>query len=167
MNNASILQVNTSRGGVPKRAVPFGDVTPTGIQGDVQKHTEFHGGPLQALLIVTEEGLDELKRQGFEVFPGALGENVTTVGLNRKDLRIGSRIRLGEVVVEVTKMREPCRQISPYGQGIQKAVYDEKVKTGDHTSPRWGLAGFYVRILETGRIKPGDPIVLLAAQPAE
>lgn len=163
MNNASVLQVNTSRGGVPKRAVPFGEVTMMGIEGDVQKHTEFHGGPRQALLIITEEGLDELKAQGFELYPGALGENVTTVGLNRRDVRIGSRIRIGEVVVEVTKMREPCKQLSPYGHGIQKAVFDERVKAGDHGSPRWGLAGFYVSIIQTGRIKPGDPITLLAS----
>jgi MOSC domain-containing protein YiiM len=34
---------------------------------------------------------------------------------------------------------------------------------GDHTSPRWGLSGFYASVLQPGAIRPGDPIQLLEA----
>jgi MOSC domain-containing protein YiiM len=108
------------------------------------------------------EGLEELKSAGFALYPGALGENVTTQGLDRRTVRLGQRYRLGEVIVEITKMRRPCDQLNPYGEGsIQAAVFDKDVKAGITESPRWGLAGFYASVIQTGTLRPGDPIVLL------
>jgi len=51
--------------------------------------------------------------------------------------------------------------LSVYGYGIQKAIYDAKVKARDASSPRWGLGGFYASVVQPGVIRPGDPIVLL------
>jgi MOSC domain-containing protein YiiM len=157
-----ILQISVSKGGVPKVPVLAAEVGPVGILGDIQKNTKYHGGPRQALLWITSEGLDELKAAGFPVYPGAMGENVTTTGIDRRVVRLGQRWRMGEVIVEITKMREPCATLNPYGAGtIQKAVYDPQVKAGDFTSPRWGLAGFYVSIVCLGTFAPGDPVTLL------
>ena len=158
----TVLQLAISRGGVPKLPILEAHVTPLGIAGDVQKNRKYHGGPNQALLLITAEGLDELKAAGFPVYPGALGENVTTAGLDRRMLRLGQRYRLGEVEIELTKMREPCRTLHPYGLTLGKAVYDPDVKAGRPISPRWGLAGFYVKIIRTGVIRPGDVITLLS-----
>ena len=134
-----ILQLSVSNGGVPKFPVLGGEVGPVGILGDIQQNRKYHGGPRQALLWITSEGLDELVAAGFPVYPGALGENVTTAGVDRRSVRLGQQWRMGEVIVEVTKMREPCFKLDPYGPGIQKAVYDAEVKAGDFSSPRWGL----------------------------
>lgn len=147
---------------MPKHPILRGEVTPLGIAGDIQRNPKYHGGPRQALLWITNEGLDELAAAGFPVYPGALGENVTTAGIDRRSVRLGQRWRMGELVVEVTKMREPCFQLDPYGAGnIQKAVYDAQVKAGDATSPRWGLAGFYLAVETVGSFAPGDPVTLL------
>jgi MOSC domain-containing protein YiiM len=156
-----IQQVSISRGGVPKHPVLEGEVGPVGILGDIQKNTKYHGGPRQALLWITAEGLDELKAAGFPVYAGAMGENVTTEGIDRRTVRLGQRWRMGEIEVEVTKMREPCRTLDPYGTGIQKAVYDNEVKGGNAVSEKWGLAGFYLSIVKLGTIRPGDPVTLL------
>lgn len=156
-----IQQVSISRGGVPKLPVLEGHVEPLGIAGDVQRNLKYHGGPRQALLWITAEGLDEIVAAGFAVYPGALGENVTTTGVDRRVVRLGQRWRMGEIEVEVTKMREPCFQLAPYGTGIQKHLYDAQVKAGDASSPRWGLAGFYLAVIQTGVIRPGDPVSLL------
>ncbi len=158
----TVLQLAVSRGGVPKVPILEAHVTPLGIAGDVQKNRKYHGGPNQALLLITAEGLEELKAAGFPVYPGALGENVTTTGLDRRTLRLGQRYRLGEVEIELTKMREPCRTLHPYGLTLGKAVYDPDVKAGRPISPRWGLAGFYVKIIRTGVIRPGDLVTLLS-----
>jgi MOSC domain-containing protein YiiM len=159
---AEVLQINVSNGGVPKRPILFGDITATGVVGDRQAHPQIHGGPRQALLLITNEGLEELKRDGFPLYPGALGENVTTQGLDRRNVRLGQRYRLGEVIVEITKMRRPCDQLNPYGEGtIQSAVFDKEVKAGNIESPRWGLAGFYASVIQPGTLRPGDPITLL------
>jgi MOSC domain-containing protein YiiM len=157
----SILQINVSRGGVPKRSIPSGDVTALGIAGDECSHPGIHGGPQQALLMITSEGIEELNALGFPLYPGALGENITTRGLDRRGLRIGQRYRVGAIIIELTKLREPCEQLNVYGPGIQKAVYDAQVQAGDPQSPRWGLGGFYAAVVQPGTIRPGDPITLL------
>ena len=157
----SVRQLNISRGGIPKRAIAEGVVGPLGIEGDAHAHPHIHGGPRQALLVITSEGLDDLVTLGFPLYSGALGENITTEGLDRRFFRVGQRWRVGQIVIEFTKVREPCSTLDPYGPGIQKALYDAAVKAGDPLSPRWGLSGFYASVVRTGTIRAGDPIVLL------
>src|SRR3984885_9029379 len=88
----SIVQINISPGGVPKRAIPEGEVTAEGIRGDSWAHPEIHGGPDQAVLLITSEGLGQLIGQGYPVFPGALGENLTTLGWTADRCVSGSAI---------------------------------------------------------------------------
>jgi MOSC domain-containing protein YiiM len=160
VSSASVIQINVSQGGVPKRPIPNGVVTPLGITGDGHAHPQVHGGPLKAILLITSEGLDELKEQGFRLYPGALGENLTTRGLNRRSVRVGQRYRVGEILLEITKVRAPCETLNVY-PGIQKAIYDQEVKAGNPASPLWGLSGFYASVEQAGVIRPGDPIQLL------
>jgi MOSC domain-containing protein YiiM len=152
-----VLQISVSRGGLPKRAIPEGDVTPLGIAGDDQAHPEIHGGSEQAILLIASESIAELTAEGYPLYPGALGENVTTVGLDRRQWRAGQRWRIGPVIVELTKLRAPCSQLNVYGPGIQKAIY-----AADPSSPRWAMSGFYARVIQPGKIHPGDPISLHA-----
>lgn len=156
----SILQINISPGGIPKLPVPEAFVTAEGIRGDRWAHPDIHGGPKQALLLITSEGIDELAAQGFAVYPGALGENLTTGGIDRRDFRIGQRFRIGDVYFEITKRRAPCATLDVY-PGIQQAIFDAQVKQNDPSSPRWGLSGMYARVLKSGIIHPHDIITLV------
>lgn len=155
---SSILQINISGGGVPKRAITEGAVGTLGLDGDRHAHPEVHGGPDQALLLITSEGTLELVEAGFPLFAGALGENITSVGLDRRAMRLGQRFQVGEVLIELTKVRTPCKTIQRYGAAIGKAIYDDRVQAGDFTSPRWGLSGFYARVITPGTIRTGDAI---------
>ena len=87
--------VDVSRGGLPKRAIPEAELTLLSIAGDLCAHPQFHGGPRQALLLISAEGIDELAALGFPLFHGALGENITTRGLDRRMWRVGQRWRIG------------------------------------------------------------------------
>src|ERR1700730_2611327 len=148
--NGTVLQVSISRGGVPKRAILEGDIGPLGIAGDGYAHPQIHGGPKQAVLLIASEAIDELTALGYPLYPGALGENITTLGVDRARWRAGQRWRVGQAVIDPTKVRPPCETLSVYGAGIQKAVYDAQVKAGDPSSPRWALAGFYASVVQTG-----------------
>ena len=157
----SILQINISPGGIPKRPIPEATVTMEGILGDRWARPDIHGGPKQALLLITSQGVDELIAQGHPVFHGALGENLTIHGLDRRQMRVGQRYRVGEVLLELTKLRSPCTTLDVYGPAIKQAIYDPQVKAGDPSTPRWGLSGFYARVLKAGTIRPRDIIALV------
>jgi len=161
MPTGTILQVSTSRGGLPKRAIPSGDLGPLGLAGDHHDHSDVHGGPRQAVLLISSESIANLTAQGFPLYPGALGENITTLGLDRAQWRPGQRWRIGLAVIEFTKVRGPCQLLNVYGPGIQKAMYDEKVHAGDPSSPLWAISGFYASVVQPGVVRPGDPISLL------
>jgi MOSC domain-containing protein YiiM len=156
-----IVQVSISPGGVPKRAILEGYATRLGLEGDRHNNTRFHGGPNQALLLIAAEDMDALRGEGWPLFYGALGENLTTSGIDFRQMRLGQRYLAGEALIEITKVRQPCGTLSPYGVGIQDRVYDAAVKAGDVTSPKWGLAGFYAAVREPGAIRPNDIIRLL------
>jgi MOSC domain-containing protein YiiM len=157
-----VVQVSVSAGGVPNHPVAEADVTVRGIAGDGWRHPSFHGIPKRALLLITAEGLDEIHALGFLVYPGALAENLTTRGLDRRALRIGQRFRCGAASIQLTEPRLPCGAISVYGAGIQAAIYDVRAMKGDPASKVWGLSGFYASVIEPGRVCPGDLITLLS-----
>jgi MOSC domain-containing protein YiiM len=157
----SIIQINISPGGLPKRPIPEATITAEGILGDRWAHPDIHGGPRQALLLITSEGIEELIAQGYPLFPGALGENLTTAGLDRRQMRVGQRYRVGEIFVELTKVRAPCITLDVYGPAIKKAIYDAQVNAGDPSTPLWGLSGFYARVLKVGNLRPQDIIELV------
>ena len=54
----TIVQVNVSPGGVPKRAVARGFITPLGIEGDLHAHPNIHGGPRKAVLLIAAETIE-------------------------------------------------------------------------------------------------------------
>jgi len=157
----SIVQINISPGGLPKRPVFEAMVAAEGIEGDSWAHPEIHGGSNQALLLIASEAIAELVAQGFPLYPGALGENLTTLGLDRRRMRAGQRYRAGEIMLELTKLRVPCETLSVYGPGIQRAIYDLQASAGDPSSPRWALGGFYARVLKPGVLRPHDIISLV------
>ena len=159
----SILQINISSGGVPKRAVAEGVVTALGVEGDGHAHPEIHGGADRAVLLVTSEGIEELAALGFPLTYGSMGENLTTRGIGRREWRVGQRWRIGaDVVIEITKRRAPCQQLNVYGPGLQAAIYDTLTRDGDPASPKWGLSGVYASVVTTGSVRPGDTIVLVS-----
>lgn len=158
MSLGRVVQVCfSSHGGVPKRPIARGEVTPLGIVGDSWAHPQIHGGPRQALLIVAAEALEQVSAQGFSLYPGALGENLTVAGLAPRAWRPGQRYRAGGVTLELTKLRWPCDTLSVYGLGIQAALYGGS----DPSSPRWALGGFYAAVVEPGSVAAGDPVTLV------
>ena len=159
---ASIVQVNTSRGGLPKRAVPGGFISEMGLEGDEHAHAGIHGGPQKAILLASAEIIDDLAARGYPLFYGALGENLTMLGISIRRLRIGDRLAAGDALLEITQPRGPCSAIQVYGESLKDQIYDARVKALDSDSPRWGMSGFYARVVEPGYVRTNDSIRLLS-----
>lgn len=61
---------------------------------------------LRQVHLIHRELLTELGESGYDVAPGALGENITTEGLDLLGLRVGAVLRIGpEAEVEITGLR--------------------------------------------------------------
>jgi MOSC domain-containing protein YiiM len=156
-----VVQVSLGPGGVPNHAVTEARVIAAGLEGDRFRHPNIHGLPHQAVLLVTGEGVEELKSEGYPLFWGALGENLTTQGIDRHSIHPGQRWRVGsQVILEITKRRAPCATLDVYGTTLRDSIFDDRVNKGDTGSPRWGLSGVYARVIEGGLVRPGDPISL-------
>ena len=113
--------------------------------------------------LLAAETLDALRRKGFEVASGELGENILTCGLDLLTLPRGTTLFLGqEAVLEVTGLRTPCSQIDRYQAGLQQHLWGPRGADGKKTR-RAGIMG----IVRTGGIvKPGDGMrVELPAEP--
>jgi len=149
----TVISVNISTGGIPKAPIPRGSVTTDGLLGDGHDH-EKHNTPLQALSLIDVEDLDDLRREGFEVFPGATGENVTLRGLDVDALEVGDRIAFsGGVSIELTKRRKPCYVLDAISPELKRVIV--------------GRCGFYAKILQAGDLTPGETVaVTRAAQPS-
>lgn len=149
-----IFQLNTSPGGVPKLAVREAMLTTTGLTGDVQKFPDIHGGPERALCLYSLELILELQNEGHPIFPGAVGENVTLVGIDWASLKPGVRVALGdEALIEIASYTSPCDSMTP-------SFSDGKfVRISQKVNPGWSRV--YARVLQTGRLAVGQPVRLL------
>ncbi|MBV9506735.1 MAG: MOSC domain-containing protein [Acidobacteriia bacterium] len=154
----SIVQINASRGGLPKHPIASGYIGELGIEGDLHAHPQIHGGPAKAILLIAAEVVHDLTARGFSLFYGALGENLTTQGIAISQLRIGDRLRAGGALLEITKPRGPCQALRIYGESLAAQICDARVKALDPLSPRWGMSGFYARVVEPGIVRTNDTI---------
>ena len=86
-----------------------------GVEGDGHAHPQIHGGPRKAILLIAAEVVEVLQERGYPVYYGALGENLTTRGIDVRYLRVGDRIRAGGALLEITQPRGPCATLDVYG----------------------------------------------------
>lgn len=109
---------------------------------------------LRQVHLIHAELLDELRAAGFTVSAGQMGENVTTSGVDLLALPTGARLHLGsEAVVEVTGLRNPCRQLDNFRPGLMAATL---ARDADGALVR--KAGIMGIVIEGGEVREGDPI---------
>jgi len=135
--------------------------------GETVKHrsrlAKFGNMPnLRQVHLIHEELFLELRDAGFAVMPGQMGENVTTRGVDLLALPTGARLHLGsEAVVEITGLRNPCRQLERIQPGLMAATLAHDA--AGHLVRKAGVMGI---VLSDGEVRGGDPIrVELPAEP--
>jgi MOSC domain-containing protein YiiM len=80
---------------------------------------------LRQVHLIHSELHDELNARGFNVGPGAIGENITTRGIDLLALPVNTELRTGnQTVIRVTGLRNPCVQIDRFQKGLMEAVLD-------------------------------------------
>jgi MOSC domain-containing protein YiiM len=116
----------------------------TGLENDGHHHAK-HNTPVQAVSIIDEEDLADLKHEGFDVFPGATGENITVRGLNVDTLNVGDRLQFaGGVELELTKPRKPCYVLDAIHPELKHTII--------------GRCGFLAKVIREGEVRIGETI---------
>jgi MOSC domain-containing protein YiiM len=149
---------------VPAEAITL--LAGLGVEGDahagatVRHRSRVRRDPsapnLRQVHLVAGELLDELTGRGFPVAPGAIGENVTTRGVDLLALPTGTVLRLGpDALIAVTGLRNPCVQLDRFAPGLQRAVLDR-----DAAGNLIRRAGVMAVVLLGGVVRPGDPIAV-------
>ena len=114
---------------------------------------------LRQVHLLEHELLDELQRLGFDVKPGALGENITTRNLPLLELKAGSLLQIGrKAILRVTGLRKPCVKIGRLGKGLQAAV----TMRGERSAFMKGAV--MAVVIAGGKVSPGNAICV--QQPA-
>ncbi|WP_243638941.1 MOSC domain-containing protein [Streptacidiphilus pinicola] len=137
-----------------------------GVEGDthlgvtVQHRSRVAADPTQPNLrqvhLMHAELHDEMRAAGYDVAAGALGENITTRGLDLLGLPRGARLRLGaEAEVEITGLRNPCPQINNFQPGLLKLCVGR-----DEDGQVVRKAGIMGVVLRDGEVRPGDRITV-------
>ncbi|MFG3658169.1 MOSC domain-containing protein [Streptomyces sp. NPDC047706] len=125
----------------------------SGLAGDAVCHTRHHGGDDQAVYAMAREDLDAWEGElGRPLANGCFGENLTTTGIDVSGALIGERWRIGrQVLLEITSPRIPCRTFQSHlgERGWVKRF------------TRQAAPGAYLRVLEPGEIRAGDPVEIV------
>lgn len=143
--------------GLPKRAVPELRIATDGAEGDYNNYrTRTLNGDLdQAILLLTDDVVQQLRTEGWPVEHGDLGENLTLGGVPEATLVPGTRVQVGSVMLEVTKPCDPCTELGSLG-------YVGRTRQAEFIRTTKGRRGWYARVLAPGAITIDSPVAVQA-----
>jgi MOSC domain-containing protein YiiM len=121
----------------------------TGLDGDEQADTKYHGGRDKAVYAFAREDLDGWEAVvGRPLRDGVFGENLTTRGIDVNASVIGERWRVGSALLEVCSVRIPCRVFAGW---MDQPAWVRRCTEEARNGP-------YLRVLEPGVVRAGDEV---------
>lgn len=143
-----LVAVCISRGGIPKRSLPVVRVTAEGLAGDGHAH-EKHNRPDRAVSLFDLEILTQLQKEGFPLYPGAIGENLTVMGLHIQRMLPGTLLEVGDVLLRLEEPRRPCYVLDAINPCLKDVIL--------------GRCGFMASVVRGGTIEPGMEIASVSS----
>jgi len=142
---AKVVAINIStRKGIPKDQIEQGVfVEDFGLEGDAHG-ANWH----RQVSLLAQESIDKAIAMGADgLEPGNFAENITTEGIVLFELPIGTRLKIGDTIQEVTQIGKECHQ--------KCAIFHT---IGDCVMPKEGI---FTKIIKGGVVKPGDDIEII------
>ena len=133
----------SERKGEQKHPVEAVQLVPDhGILGDA------HAGKWhRQVSLLAKESVDRMQEHvSVKLFPGVFAENILCEGIELKALAVGTRLRIGSALCEVTQIGKECH-----------ADCAIRRQAGDCVMPREGV---FAAVLEGGTAKAGDRIMI-------
>jgi MOSC domain-containing protein YiiM len=129
--------------GVPKSNIGEGWLKENyGLVGDCHA-----GDPLRQVSLLPFESILRMRERGFEVSPGSFAENLTIEGLNFSELKIGTKLQVGESVLEVSQIGKNCPEPCEVSRRVGICIMPKE--------------GVFARVIKGGRVKVGDEVRVL------
>jgi len=143
--SAKVVSINISQTkGTTKK--PIGEaivVENYGIKEDAHAGSHWH----RQISLLSQESIQKMKDKGLNLNYGDFAENITTEGIDLSTLPVGTKLKIGEIILEITQHGKKC-----HGKcEIFKIV-------GDCIMPREGV---FAKVIKGGKIKVGDEIIKL------
>jgi len=115
-----------------------------GIVGDAHAG-DWH----RQVSLLARESIAKMQALGLSVDAGDFAENITTSGIELVALPVGSRLQVGETLLEVTQIGKECH--------TRCAIY---YQAGDCVMPKEGI---FAKVITGGMIRPGDGVRVIGA----
>lgn len=112
-----------------------------GIVGDAHA-----GNWHRQVSLLADESVERMRQRFPDIPTGAFAENILTQGIALSKLPVGTKLRVGQVLLQVTQIGKECHADC----AIRRQV-------GDCVMPREGI---FTKVLEKGSIRPGDEITI-------
>ncbi|EAQ77349.1 hypothetical protein DSM3645_04850 [Blastopirellula marina DSM 3645] len=142
-----IAVCTSTSGGIPRYSVAAIELTPQGIVGDKHRYLE-HETNERAVSLFDVELYEQLPIDEEPAPPGSVGENITVAGVGLGQLDAGAELRLGEVIVRLTRRWAPC--------------YVQHPRSGKTRPNREKLAGWFAMVIQAGQVAADDIVTLTA-----
>lgn len=129
--------------GTRKTEVPSINVVVNhGIVGDAHA-----GNWHRQISLLAEESIDKMRQSGLELTPGAFAENIVTEGIELKSLAVGTKLKVGNTVLEVTQIGKECHNDCEIKKSAGKCVMPTE--------------GIFAIVITEGIISPGDDVEVM------
>jgi cyclic pyranopterin phosphate synthase len=141
----TVLAINLSKEkGEQKTSTPekVNFIEGQGIEGDAHA-----GDGHRQISLLDQSSIDQLRAKGLSLKAGDFAENITSSGIDLPSLPVGSRLRIGQALLEITQIGKECH--------TRCAIYHQ---AGDCVMPRDGV---FAQVVEGAQVRAGDSIYLL------
>ncbi len=113
-----------------------------GIQGDAHA-----GSGHRQVSILSYEKIRDFKAEGAPVEDGSFGENLIAADIDLSELSVGTRLKCGEALLEVSQIGKECHSSCAIGKTMGRCIMPTE--------------GIFAKVIKGGRVKSGDYIGLL------
>ena len=153
--SAVVHSINiSSKGGVPKLPIGKAKIKFEGVEGDFNKfRTEKRNSTgTRAVTLFSLEQIEKLKSEGHAIDVGTTGENITVEGVDWPPLEVGTRMMIGEAMIELSEPTAPCSKIG-------KSFIDGAFSRIDHEL-ELGWSRWSASVIEEGQVEVGSQVII-------
>jgi Uncharacterized protein conserved in bacteria len=134
------INISENKGTIKKPVEEAVVIDNYGIKGDAHAGAHWH----RQISLLSVESIEKMRTKGLTLNFGDFAENITTEGIDLLSLPLGTKLQVGECILELTQHGKKCHSKCE----IFKIV-------GDCIMPREGV---FAKVLKGGKIKVGDKI---------